>query len=81
MQTSMEEILLYDLVQTDPDKRLRFTPQRALSVLKLQADLRGDPQDFGYDAEKWKEWLLAHSDGFKKWMDYQESLRKGSNKE
>jgi hypothetical protein len=74
MQLSMNEILLWDLVQTDPSKKLRFLRERALFGLKSLSEGFGDPQDFGYDAEKWKEWLLIHSDGFKEWMDYQEQL-------
>jgi hypothetical protein len=65
MRLSIEEILLWDLIQTDANRKTRHLPEQALFGLKVLSEGLGDPQDFGYDAEKWKEWLLIHSPGFK----------------
>ena len=78
MQISRQEILLHDLVQTDPDKALRYSPEEALLLLKAESEFEGNLQDFCYDAEKWKEWLLAHFPHFKRWMEHLEELLRGS---
>lgn len=75
VQYSMQEIWLHDLVSED------WSPGyprdlKAYWALRLHSEQVGDPQDFGFDAEQWKEWLLIHSPGFKEWMDFQQGLRK-----
>jgi hypothetical protein len=75
IQYSMQEIWLHNLVSED------WSPGfprdlKAYWALRLHSEQVGDPQDFGFDAEQWKEWLLVHSPGFKEWMNFQEGLRK-----
>jgi hypothetical protein len=67
------DALLDDLAQTNPKNAFKGSPEDALTALKLLTIAQQDPQDFGYDAQKWEEWLFVHFPVFKQWREFEEA--------